>query len=206
MANTIVALFVEGPTEVEFYKAVISKVRSQMDTPFDCKIKYIDMKGIGNYKDTALRKFNSLKNESKGKDILVFLCIDSDVFEFSKKPPLNKEKLKKALCAAGAKKVTYIIAKKSIEDWFLCDLPGVLDYLHLPSNTTRPSSKSGQEDLKKLFSKANKIYVKGNKTEGFIEKLDILKIINSICSSIKPLCSALKLDCSRICKNNRHKN
>lgn len=204
MANTIIALFVEGPTEVEFYKAVIAEVRLQMNVPFDCKIKYIDMKGIGNYKDIALRKFNDLKTKNKGMDILVYLCIDSDVFEYSKKPPINKEKLQKTLQNAGAKKVTYIVAKKSIEDWFLYDLHGVLDYLHLPENTQRPRERNGQEALKKLFSKANKIYVKGGKTENFIEKLDVSKIIENICSSIKPLCSALKLDCGRICNKKRH--
>ena len=63
MADKVVALFVEGPTEIEFYKAVIAEARRVMRTPFPCEIEYIDMKGIGNYKKDALRKFNKLKKD-----------------------------------------------------------------------------------------------------------------------------------------------
>jgi hypothetical protein len=128
----------------------------------------------------------------------VFLCIDEDVFEFSKKPPFNRNELLKVLKNAGAKKCTYIIAKSSIEDWFLCDLEGVISYLRLPKSTKKPKG-SGQDALKKLFKTANKIYIKGSKTEGFIEKLDIVKIMKTFCTSLKPLCNALELDCRTLC-------
>ena len=197
MADKVVALFVEGQTEIEFYKAVIKKTRELMNTPFCCKIEYIDMKGIGNYKNDALRKFNHLKEEYCDKDIYVFLCIDLDVFGLSKKPPFDRKKLPLLLEESGAKKVTYIIAKQSIEDWFLHDFSGVINYLHLPTNTKRPKG-SGQEALKSLFKKGNKLYVKGGKTEGFIERLNITNIIKAYCSSLKPLCQILNLDCKKI--------
>lgn len=198
MTNKIVALFVEGPTEIEFYKTVVIEARKLMNTQYPCKIEYIDMHGIGHYKKDALRKFNKLKKDNPGKEIYVFLCIDHDVFEFTKKPPINKSEVKKSLQKAGAQKVTYIIANKSIEEWFLSDLEGVLNYLRLPKTTKRPSG-NGQEALKSLFKMANKLYVKGTKVEGFIEKLDIRKIVNSYCSSFKPLCQSLNLDCKKIC-------
>lgn len=119
---------------------------------------------------------------------------------YSKKPPIDKNDVKKALLDAGAKKVEYLIAHKSIEDLFLYDSNGVLEYLGLPQSTKYPHQNSGQENLKILFSKANKVYVKGEKTEGLIEKLDITKILDKGCSTFKPLCNILDLDCSNICK------
>lgn len=93
MAKKIIALFVEGPTEKEFYKAVVKTIHSQLDCAFGCEIQYIDMKGIGNYKRAALRKYNDLQNKNSGAYIYPFLCIDSDVFEFNKKPPFNKKEV-----------------------------------------------------------------------------------------------------------------
>lgn len=198
MADKVVAIFAEGPTEVEFYKAVVIEARKAMGIPYSCEIEYVDMKGIGKYKNDALRKFNNLKSKHSGKEMYVFLCIDSDVFELAKKPPFDRKQLKKALEDAGAKKVQYVVAKKSIEEWFLCDFEGVLNYLRLPKSTKRPKG-NGQEALKKLFKTANKLYIKGSKTEGFIDKLNIEKIMKTCCVSLKPLCKSLGLDCKTIC-------
>jgi len=89
MASKVVALFVEGPTEIEFYKAVIRYIRDKMATPFDCEFEWIDMHGIGNYKTDALRKYNFLKKKHTGKTVHPVLCIDTDVFELTKKPPVD---------------------------------------------------------------------------------------------------------------------
>lgn len=198
MADKIVAIFAEGATEIEFYKAVVMKAREKIGTHYACKVEYIDMKGIGNYKKDALRKFNKIKEHYPEKDIFAFFCIDNDVFEFSKKPPFNKKDIQIALQNAGAKKVVYIIANKSIEDWFLCDFEGVLNYLHLPRSTKKPKG-NGQKALKDLFKMAHKLYVKGSKTEGFIEKLDVLKIMRICCAGVRPLCKCLGLDCKKLC-------
>lgn len=201
MPKKIVALFVEGDTEIEFYKAVIKKTRELKGAKFDCKVKYKNIKGIGKYKDDCLRKFKELKREHKKEDIYVYLCIDSDVFELTKKPPINKAKVKKSLLDEGAKKVAYISAQKSIEDWFLYDFEGVIQYLRLPQKTKLPHEKTGLQKLKKLFSMANKIYIKGDKTDGFIDKLSISIIMEKCCSSLKPLFKILKFDCRCVCGN-----
>lgn len=203
MSNKVIVLFVEGPTEIEFYKAVIKRAHDLMNVPFECTVEYADMKGIGNYKKDALRKFNKIKEKYKeNKEFYIFLCIDSDVFELSKKPPINKQEIHSELQSAGAKSVSDIVARQSIEDWFLIDLQGVLSYLRLPSKTKRPKGR-GQESLKKLFNSASKVYVKGGKTEGFIKKLNIDKIMQSCCKSLYPLCKEIGFDCSLVCK---HKN
>lgn len=200
MTKKVIVLFVEGPTEIEFYKAVIKRAHDLMPTKFTCSVEYLDMKGIGNYKKDATRQFNKLKdNYEEDTEYLAFLCYDSDVFQFSKKPPINRKEVRAAIKDAGASKVADIVAESSIEEWFLMDLPGVLSYLRLPKNTKRPLGR-GQEALKKLFKNANKVYVKGGKTEGFIKKLDIAKIMSSCCKSLSPLCKAIGFDCTLVCK------
>ena len=104
----IVALFVEGATEIEFYKAIIKYSRDSMGMPFSCIFEWIDMGGIGNYKKDALRKFNLLRKKYPHDDIYALLCIDTDVFQFSKKPPVDRRAVKTAIQEAGAKKVYYI--------------------------------------------------------------------------------------------------
>jgi len=194
----IVTLFVEGPTEIEFYKAIIKYAHDVMGAPFNCSFELIDMQGIGNFKDNALRKFKALRKKHPNDDFYALLCIDTDVFQFSKKPPINKTTVKKSIENAGAQKVYYIEAKLSIEDWFLADFDGVISYLGLPKNTKRPKGK-GQEVLKKLFMDAKRVYVKGHNTENFIKALDIGKIMKANCDPLKILCRIAGLDCKSIC-------
>ena len=202
MANKVVALFVEGPTEIEFYKSVIKYAHDAMQTKFDCSFEWLDMHGIGNYKNDALRKFKNTQRKHPNDDIYAILCIDTDVFDLAKKPPIDKRAVKASLESAGAKKVYYVEARHSIEDWFLSDYEGVLSYLNLPKGTKRPSGK-GQEALKALFRSAKKIYIKGGKTEGFIKKLDIAKIVSTNCKPIKPLCQIVGMDCKKVCKKDK---
>lgn len=194
----VVALLVEGPTEIEFYKAVVKYARDAMGVPFDCTFEWIDMQGIGHYKNDAVRKFRALQRKHPNEDIYVILCIDTDVFEFSKKPPINKVTVKNNIQNAGAKKVYYIEAKHSIEDWFLADFDGVVSYLGLPQNTKRPKGK-GQDVLRELFKKAQKVYVKGHNTENFIKNLNIGKIMKASCSALKTLCQIAGVDCNKVC-------
>lgn len=198
MADRIIGLFVEGPTEIELYKAIIKKMHDKMPMEFKCSIKYVDMRGLGNYKNSAPWKFNRMAKENAGKTIDVFLCIDADVFELEKKPPINRKEVKQKIQKAGAHSVTYIMAKSSIEDWFLSDFEGVREFLHLPASTKCPSG-SGQTALKTLFKKANKVYIKGPNTISLIKKLNIDKIIKDHCHELKPLCKAIGIDCSIVC-------
>ena len=78
------------------------------------------------------------------------------------------------------------------------DLDGIIKYLHLPNDTKRPKG-SGQEALKALFKKKNRLYAKGSKTAGFIEQLDIVKIMGQVCREINPLCKSIGVDCSKVC-------
>ena len=51
-------LFVEGDTEVEFYRRVISKARQKRrNGRFDINIECKNVKGVGGFKNIALCKF-----------------------------------------------------------------------------------------------------------------------------------------------------
>lgn len=198
MANRVVVIFAEGQTEIEFYKAVISFMHNKMEKSFECSLQWVDVGGIGNYKDGALRKGKKILRDNADKQAYAVLCHDTDVFDFNVKPPVNMTEVKAALKDAGFKRVSAVKAKHSIEDWFLTDYNGVLSYLKLSASTKRPSGK-GQDALKALFRKAGKIYSKGCKTDGLIEKLDIEMIVQAHCADLKPLCSAIGADCALVC-------
>ena len=80
----VIVLFVEGDTEIEFYKALISHLRKKNESPFTCNFEYKNMRGVGNYKNDALRRLNDVKRKYPNSEIHAFLCYDTDVFELSK--------------------------------------------------------------------------------------------------------------------------
>lgn len=56
--NKCLVLFVEGDTEVEFYKHVVANARkSHPAGRFDTNIEYRSIGGVGGFKSIALRKF-----------------------------------------------------------------------------------------------------------------------------------------------------
>lgn len=182
-------LFVEGDTEVEFYKQVIANARKLHPAgKFDTYIEYRSVGGVGGFKNIALRKFIKQVKTKYDNDceFTVVLCSDTDVFEFASKPPIKWNEVKKELEANGAKKVIHVQAKRSIEDWFLHDLEGILKFLRLAKNT-KVSGKNGYDKLQRLYKQANKIYIKGNKSNGMIAHLDIDKIADEVKDQLNPL-------------------
>ena len=195
--NKGIVIFVEGDTEEEFYRKLIANIRSLCnESRFNLsKIIIRNMKCIGNYKNKAYRVFTKdIVPKNPGISFKVFLCYDTDVFEFSQKPPVKWKDVEKILLENGAKKVIHIKAKKSIEDWFLIDLTGICRHLKL-NITTTCRGKNGVEKMENIFKKANMIYIKGGRTSCFLEALDIKKIMKEICREIKPLCKELGAKC-----------
>lgn len=189
-------LFVEGDTEVEFYKQVIANARKLHPAgKFDTYIEYRSVGGVGGFKNIALRNFIKQVKTKYDNDceFTVVLCSDTDVFEFASKPPIKWNEVKKELEANGAKKVIHVQAKRSIEDWFLHDLEGILKFLRLAKNT-KVSGKNGYDKLQRLYKQANKIYIKGNKSNGMIAHLDIDKIADEVKDQLNPLYKVLGVD------------
>lgn len=189
-------LFVEGDTEVEFYKQVIANARKLHPAgKFDTYIEYRSVGGVGGFKNIALRKFIKQVKTKYDNDceFTVVLCSDTDVFEFASKPPIKWNEVKKELEANGAKKVIHVQAEKLIEDWFLYDLEGILKFLRLAKNT-KVSGKNGYDKLQRLYKQANKIYYKGIKSNGMIAHLDIDKIADEVKDQLNPLYKVLGVD------------
>ncbi len=189
-------LFVEGDTEVEFYKKVVANARKLHPMGrFDTNIEYRNVGGVGGFKSIALRKF---KKQIKPKyeedcEFTIVLCSDTDVFDFSPKPPIKWDEVKKELMDNGASEIIHVQAKRSIEDWFLYDLEGILRFLRLGKNI-KASGKNGYDKLQSLYKKAHKVYYKGIQSNGMIDCLDIEKIANTVNDQLNPLYKALGVD------------
>lgn len=183
----VILLLVEGATEVEFYKKMLGFL-NQKYTHKKCVFRPpTDMKGIGNFQNGAVRQFNvdatkfkKSKHYSKDSKYVyhVFMCIDTDVFEFQSNPPIDKEKVQKAI-EAECGIPHYIEACHSIEDWFLEDLDGIGDFLDTDVSKKNIKGKNGAEKLDALFKVANKRYIKGTNCNGLVENLNIENIFNN---------------------------
>lgn len=185
-------LFVEGDTEVVFYKSLVKCIHDSCPDRLGVRIEYRNVKGVGGFKNNAIRKF---KNEILRKygfkfDYTVAFCHDTDVFEYAEKPPVNWNDLKKDFISLGVSKVIQIKAKRSIEDWFLIDEKGIKKYLRLPQKQ-KISGNSGYDKLQKIFNKTGRIYFKGSRCDGLIDYLDIKLIMQHIQNEIKPLLGVL---------------
>lgn len=76
--NKCLVLFVEGQTEVEFYKALIKYIREcHVDKKLEHKVIYRSIDGIGGYKKEVNRIFlKEVKPKVEGYQITVALCYD----------------------------------------------------------------------------------------------------------------------------------
>lgn len=180
MADTVVTIFVEGDTEVDFYKKLVAYLREKNGGRLHCKVDVKNVKGVGKYQNKVCRIFEkAVKPQNEGCTYNVLLCYDSDVFEFSRKPPVDWDAVTKALYEKGANDVRLVKAVTSIEDWFLYDTEGLRKFLKLPRKFKVTGCK-GQKGLSQLFLKARKTYIKGVRCNGLIEALDLNVIIPKI--------------------------
>ena len=194
--NKCLIFFVEGDTDVEFYKRLINDAKSRHPAGrFDTNIEYKNVNGFGGFKNYALKKFVKEVKPKYGNNCVytAVLCSDTDVFEFASKPPIIWDDVQKKFYENGAAKVIHIQAKQSIEDWFLYDLEGILAFLNLSKNT-KVSGKNGCDKLRRLYKKANKVYIKGMKSNGMIEQLNMKKIANTVKDQLNPLYEALGMN------------
>ena len=82
-------LFVEGDTEVEFYKQVVANARKLHPAGrFDTNIEYRNVRGVGGFKSIALRKFTKEIKPKYGDDC-EFTIVNSRTIE--KQPDKGKE-------------------------------------------------------------------------------------------------------------------
>lgn len=208
----IVFIVTEGETDDLFYKKVLDVLKSKIPEGKFCadRIESICVKGFGNFDNKLITKYiNSLetfykdfhiekRKKSDNVEVDVFLCYDEDVFIGRKKPPINWKDIEKKLYKNNATNVFHIKANKTIEDFILLDFEGVLNYLRLPSSKLNSKSYKGLEGLKKLFKKANKAYIKGNKCEKLLDNLDFNIIEAKLCKQLIELCKVIGVQCQKI--------
>ena len=192
--NKCIVLIVEGATEVEFYKSLIAHIRSRRrGIEFHTHVEYINVGGIGGFKNIALRKFQKqVKRKHEGDRFLIVLCGDKDVFEYAQRPPLDWDEMKGTFQEdSSVDKVISILAVHSIEDWFLLDEDGLKRYLRLPQNTN-VRGRSGYDKMQNLFRQAGKTYLKGMKCEGLMDRLNIDLIMTMEKDQLAPLYEELR--------------
>ena len=192
--NKCIVLIVEGATEVEFYKSLIAHIRSRRrGIEFHTHVEYINVGGIGGFKNIALRKFQKqVKRKHEGDRFVIVLCGDKDVFEYAQRPPLDWDEMKGTFQEdSSVDKVISILAVHSIEDWFLLDEAGLKRYLRLSQNVS-VHGKSGYDKIQKFFRQAGKTYIKGIKCEGLVDKLDMDKITTALKDELAPLIRELE--------------
>lgn len=196
--KVLAIIYVEGDTEVEFYKKMIAYFKSKYGRRLPCEVKICNLKGVGQYQTKAHRIFTKkIKVDYPDSKYIykIFLCYDTDVFEFAKKPLVNWEEVVKSLYESGAHNVCQVKADKSIEDWFLYDSIGLKKFLKAPKKDDISNYK-GLDGLKKLFFKYNKTYIKGNHCKGLVDCFDMKKIFPNICNQIHVICETMGMNCS----------
>lgn len=194
--NKCLVLFVEGDTEVEFYKKVITNARQlRPNGKFDTKIECKSINGVGGFKNIVLRKFiKEIKAKyDKHYVFTVVLCRDTNVFELSEKPLIKWNEVERDLRANGAADVIHVEARHSIEDWFLYDIDAILCFLRL-NKKTKVTGTDGCDKLKRLYKLANKMYYKGMRTNDMVSSLDIDKITEAVKDQLYPLYKALGVE------------
>ena len=190
-------LYTEGETDYEFYKRMLDFIKEIIpNNKFNVDIlKLVCITGICKFQNKLLNKFEYeiIRQYQNTHEIIVVLCYDTDVFEFGVHPPINRSKLERDLINLGASKVIHIAAKKNIEDFFMYDINGIVNYLKI-KKPKKLQGATGLNKLETLFYKANRIYQKGHKCAGFIDSLDMAIIFSKIYNELKPLCIELGFD------------
>ena len=174
-----VIIFVEGDTDEVFFKQLLSFYSSVSKTPpLPCKI--CNLRGITRYSSKLLAK---LKNDyvpasrQDGISIEAVCCsYDTDVFDAHNPMIVNWDALHRRALRLGVKEFVRVGIKRSIEDWILCDLPGVCGFLKLKELPKTLKGADGNARLMSLYSRVNKVYQKGYQTKSLISALDMAVI------------------------------
>ncbi len=188
MSKRCIIIYSEGETEIEYYDALLIKIKEKykIDKFNADKIIKTCLKGITKFDKKLLKKFEyEIIPKYKDYEIIVFLCYDTDVFDCSINPPVDWENVSNALNKLGASKVIHIKAKKCIEDIFLIDIKGICQFLKI-KQIDRINGKNGVQKMQNLFKKGNRIYQKGYSCEGFIKSLDMEKIFEEVKPMLEP--------------------
>ena len=183
-SNSILFLY-EGETEAEFYGKVFERYVPQRTI----RINKANLNGVYNLDQKIRAKVSTYLINEKYLDcdaIHVFIAIDRDgtrnVAPAISIDTLNKEFLGKR---SRVKSINPVVATQDLESWFYHDMPGIYKFLSVPASERRHNiypnvDATHNRILSQLFHRYQKHYQKGRRAEGFIDALDIAKIVENV--------------------------
>lgn len=184
--KTYALFFVEGHTEIEFYKPIIAQ-------RFQGLPKSIyNLEGAYNiHKNTYGLTLDFLRKHPDS-NVRVFCCLDRES-RFNA-PPLNLKEMRDRFASdpkyeGRVLSADSIIATIMIESWFFHDIENIYKFLRAPkskrnSKKFNPPERFTHKDLSALFKQFGKLYIKGEKCSGLINALD-LNLIYANCSELR---------------------
>lgn len=190
--NKCLVFFAEGGNEIILLKRISESIINQcLRKPRIIKTEYYNVNQLDGVERAIYRKFDTVKNKyGDDYELSVILLRDSDELELKTNSFIDWPKIKKTLINNGAKEFVELKAKVSTDDWLLKDPVGLLKYLQLPSDFLAFTENI---ELKSLFKKANKHYIKGTYNQGLVDHLDINKIVEELSSELLPLYTVMSI-------------
>ena len=182
--NPLSLLLVEGYTDEVFYNLIKKKFLA------DCRITLFNIKGLYNVNNDIIDKILDFCQNHNDEKIRVYCCLDRES-RYGQTPGFDLEVIRKYIKgkANNVLSIDTIIATQQIESWFFYDIEGIYKFLKVPRTKRKPKryqppEKFGHKELQKLFENYGNSYNKGKRCAGFINQLDIKKIISN-CQELK---------------------
>ncbi len=176
MAKIKIILFVEGDTEIVFFKALL-RYYQQNSKQKVAEYEIVNMKSVTRYTSKFVGKLeNELipKAAEKGYEIRAVCCnYDSDVFEYGEHIPVDWKKVAREVKRLKIKEFYRIQVVHMIEDWLLDDMKGLCTFLKIKKVPTSLKGNNGFQKITALFKQGHKIYFKGKDAEKFLPSLDL---------------------------------
>lgn len=177
----VALIFVEGDTEVEFFKKLFLKYLGRLPR------KTHNLRGNFNIYNKILDKtLNFIANRGPVQ-VRIYCFIDRESRDHN--PPLSISILRSRIKEIpGLKEVVLsadlILATQMIESWFFYDIDGIHKFLRTPrhernSKKYRPAEKFSADHLSQLFARYGKVYIKGKRCRNFVDHLNLEKIFNA---------------------------
>lgn len=194
-SNSVLFLY-EGETEHEFYK----KIFALTGTERQLRIAKSNLKGVYSLNQKVKSKIQTYLGNASFYDcnnIHVIVAYDREG-DRATEPSLGITALEKEFIAKKSriKSINQIVATQDLESWFFHDMPGIFKYLSVPVKDRKPEKHSNVDAtnnriLSKMFHAHGEHYQKGKRVEGFIDSLDLQKIIGEV-NELQELIAILK--------------
>jgi hypothetical protein len=166
-------ILIEGDTEYEFIQAIAEKFFRS----YPKKIR--NLHGNFSINKKIIDKALAFSETNPGQSFLLCVCIDQERINV---PAFDRSLVENELKAKGVEcEIVPVIATLMMESLFFIDIDGIYAFLRAQHSRRNPNKYRNfrlltHKDLSRLFQQFNKLYVKGRRTENFVNNLDLSKI------------------------------